>query len=380
MAGNPKTVLVFKGRCPDCAERIADLPAPLPQVGDDFDWMVRDFDSFRRFMLEELAARFPERTRWTPADMEVVIVEVFAAVLDQLSDMLDRTAAEAFLETARRPESVRRLLSFIGYDAVTAAGLKDANELERLWTRNPSVMESARRQGPNAVHTQRRMVTVDDYARLLKEHPLVLSTHAWSRWTGSWPTIQVAVILWNNCLLDQRNILFPEELKQSVDRFHTTLGLFPPVWDPAPPSMRTILRPFLDHWRMTGQETLLMDAQPVGISMSLSIRISDNYFRSEIRQAVKRVLGTGPRGFFEPGRLGFGQDIFAGDIFQALMSLDGVESVCLNRFKRFGDRFPDQSDTGIISLNELEIPVCDNDPERPERGFYHLSLHGGRRG
>ena len=83
--------------------------------------VVRDYDGFRLFMLEELAARFPERTRWTPADMEVVLVEQLAALLDQLSDMLDRIAGEGYLETARRPDSVRRLLGLIGYDAVKMA-------------------------------------------------------------------------------------------------------------------------------------------------------------------------------------------------------------------------------------------------------------------
>jgi len=109
MAESPKSELVFEGRCPDCAERRVELPAPLPETGDDFAWLVRDYDSFRRFMLEELAGRFPERTRWTAGDLEVVLVEALAAVLDQLSDMTDRVAAEASLETARRPESVRRL-------------------------------------------------------------------------------------------------------------------------------------------------------------------------------------------------------------------------------------------------------------------------------
>ena len=391
MADNPKTRLSFEGRCPDCAERQLDLPPPLPVVGDDFDWMVRDFDSFRRFMLEELAARFPERTRWTPADMEVVLLEVLAAVLDQLSDMADRVAAEAFLETARRPESVRRLLGLIGYDAATAAGLVDDSsnmengktrkeKLEHLWRQNRVLMDMARQEGPRAIHTQRRMVTVEDYANRLKEHPLVLRAHAWSEWSGSWTTIRVAVILWNDSLLDQEGLEYPVELTKTVDDFHLKQGLWLPIWAPESPTIRTALRPCLDAYRMLGQEVVLQDVVSVGIKMSLSIRVADNYFQSEVRHAVQEVLGTGPGGFFEPGRLGFGEDLFASDIFQVVMSLDGVENVCLNRFKRFGDHYPDQADTGQIVLEELEIAVCNNDSANPERGFYNLSLHGGRRG
>ena len=392
MADNPKTRLSFEGRCPDCAKRQIDLPPPLPVVGDDFDWMVRDFDSFRRFMLEELAARFPERTRWTPADMEVVLLEVLAAVLDQLSDMADRVAAEAFLETARRPESVRRLLGLIGYDAATAAGLVDDSsdmengetreeKLERLWRQNRVLMDMARQEGPRAIHTQRRMVTVEDYANRLKEHPLVLRAHAWSEWSGSWTTIRVAVVLWNDSLLDQDELNYPIELQGMVNNFHFKHGLWPLVWEPeSPPTIRTALRSCLDAYRMLGQEVVLEDVLPVGIKMSLSIRVADNFFRSEVRHAVQDALGTGPGGFFEPGRLGFGDDLFAGDIFQVVMSLDGVENVCLNRFKRFGDHYPDQADTGQIVLEELEIAVCNNDPANPERGFYNLSLHGGRKG
>lgn len=392
MADNPKTRLSFEGRCPDCAERQIDLPPPLPVVGDDFDWMVRDFDSFRRFMLEELAARFPERTRWTPADMEVVLLEVLAAVLDQLSDMADRVAAEAFLETARRPESVRRLLGLIGYDAATAAGLVDDSsdmengetreeKLERLWRQNRVLMDMARQEGPRAIHTQRRMVTVEDYANRLKEHPLVLRAHAWSEWSGSWTTIRVAVVLWNDSLLDQDELDYPIELQEMVNNFHFKQGLWPLVWEPeSPPTIRTALRSCLDAYRMLGQEVVLEDVLPVGIKMSLSIRVADNFFRSEVRHAVQDALGTGPGGFFEPGRLGFGDDLFAGDIFQVVMSLDGVKNVCLNRFKRFGDHYPDQADTGQIVLEELEIAVCNNDPANPERGFYNLSLHGGRKG
>ena len=391
MAENPQTTLTFIGRCPDCAERQVQLPPALPEVGDDFDWLVRDYDSFRRFMLEELAARFPERTRWTPADMEVVLIEVLAAVLDQLSDMLDRVATESYLETARRPETVRRLLALIGFDAATTAGLTDEDpaapnaqtkeqQLEQLWRRNPTLMEAAKREGPLAIHTQRRMVTVADYAARLVDHPLVLRATAWEEWSGSWTALRVAAVLWQEHRLDDQGLEFPGDLKGQVAAFHRLNFQPEPVWEPDPPTIRTVLRPYLDALRMIGQEVFLQDAEPVSIKMFISIRVAENFFQSEVRHAVNQALGTAPGGFFEPGRLDFGEDVYASDIFQTLMALDGVENVCLNSFKRLGDRFPDQADTGVILLQGLEIAVCDNDPARPERGFFNLKLSGGRKG
>lgn len=397
MAELPPAELLFGGSCPDCGERRIDLPDPLPAVGDDFDWLVRDYDGFRLFMLEELAARFPERSRWTPADLEVALVEVLAAVLDQLSDMLDRVAGEAYLETARRPESVRRLLMMIGFDAVAQAlargtiagdstdGAEASRHLDRRWLANPHEMDAARRAGPRSIHVQHRMVSVSDYATRLEEHPLVERAHGWSEWTGSWTTIMVAIIGWSNLLLDATELeggdplVYPSELRDQVDLFHRERGLFLPALGDGPP-LRSILGPYLESYRMAGQEVLLLDAVPVGISMSLSVRVAGNYFQSEVRRAVGEALGTGPGGFFEPGRLAFGEDLHASDVIQTLMGLDGVESVCLNRFKRIGSQFPDQSAAGRIVLEGLELAVCDNRPGEPDRGYYRLTLHGGLKG
>ncbi len=393
MAETPRGRLTFLGKCPDCGERQVQLPAVLPDVGDDFDWRVRDYDGFRLFMLEELAARFPERRRWTPADMEVVLVEVLAAVLDQLSDTADRVASEATLETAQRPESVRRLLALIGYDAVRVAlargeialeaGEGDAEaeaRLEAFWRQNPYAMDSARRAGPRAIHTQRRMVTLGDYAQRLEEHPLVLRAHAWSAWSGSWNTLYVAVVGWSDKSLDQTGIDFPEEIRQEVEAFNVERDLGIPEWQNPRPTLRTLVRPYLDTYRLAAQEVILRDTRPVGITMAFSIQVASNYFQSEIRNAVRQALGTAAGGFFEPGRLRFGEDVHLSDLLQALMALDGVENVCFNRFKRLGSRFRDQVKSGRIVLEDLEIAVCDNDPQRPERGYYRLTLHGGRRG
>lgn len=131
---------------------------------------------------------------------------------------------------------------------------------------------------------------------------------------------------------------------------------------------------------MLGQELKLQDADLVGIELALSIRVRDNYFQSEVRRALEEALGRGPTGFFRPGRLRFGEDLHIANIIQTLMALDGVENVCVNRFKRLGSQFADESVGGRIVLTGLEIAVCDNDPAHPERGFFRLTLHGGRAG
>lgn len=386
MADLPAPQLEFRPGCPDCAERTVRLPAPLPDVGDDFDWRVRDYDGFRLSMLEELAARFPERDRWTPADEEVVLVEAFAAVLDGLSDMLDRVTAEAYLETARIPQSVRRLLLLVGYDAVDRArddGQIDdtdgAAALDRLWLRRPELMDLARRAGPQEVRRQKRMVTVADHAERLEDHPLVRRATAWTAWTGAWQTVDVAVIALEGHDIDVEGIDFGD-VRAAVERFNAEHDIAAPLWGPRA-TIRTLLQPFIDAYRMAGQPVELQGARRIPVSLALSIRVGADYFRSEIRRAVQQALGTGSGGFFEPGRLRFGEDLHESDLVQALTGLEGVEEVCVNRMTRLDRRSPEPAPPpDRIVFENVEIAACDNDPAHPEHGYYRLTLHGGRAG
>lgn len=399
MAVDPVAELLFDGACPDCGRRLIDLPDILPSVGDDFDWDQRDYDGFRLFMLQELAARFPERRRWTPADVEVTLVEVLAYGLDQLSDALDRAAAESFLETARRPESLRRLLLLIGYDvagmgkrlrtppfaelseleALAPLTSADAERFDRWWLDHPEQMNQARLDGPRAIHDQHRMVTLEDFEQQLEQHPLVLRAHAWERWDGSWSTVHVAVIAWQRLGLDADNTVYSDEVWDQTRAFHAERDLALPARADQP-NVRSVLYPYIETYRMVGQEVVLDEAVEVGITLTLSIQVNSQYFQSEVRHAVERALGTGPGGFFAPGRLRFGEDLWASDLYQLLMGLSGIDNICLNRFKRLGDRFQDETASGRIVLEGLEVAICDNDPARPERGYYRLMLHGGRKG
>lgn len=223
--------LIFDGGCPDCGERIAALPLPIPGVRDDFDWQARDYDSFRLFMMQELASRFPERRRWTPADMEVVIVELLAAALDRASHALDRVQAERYLDTARRPESLRRLLMLIGYDARLRVPPEELDrrkeptageKVEGYWRDNPGAMEFARAEGPRLIAEQNRMVTLADHADVLEAHPLVALARARLVWTGAWQTILVSVLLEEDKMLDEAlhkgaaDAEFPDQLRREL--------------------------------------------------------------------------------------------------------------------------------------------------------------------
>jgi hypothetical protein len=343
--------------------RAVIMPLSLPKLGDDFVWEARDFDGFRMVMLEELAARFPERAQWTPADLEVVLVEVLAWALDQLSDMLDRVTAEAYLETARRPESVRRLLSLIGYEA-------DYRE----WSRNPVSMEAARLAGPKSVHQQRRMVNVDDYAEGMEMHPLVRRAVSSTRWNGSWHCVLITVILWDWGRLNQAISDFPDFM-EPLEAFHAQHGL-PSITGKT--CVIDSLKAWSDARRMAGQEILFEEAARVGVDIGLDIAIAPQYYQSEVLQAVDNIFNAREGGFFEIGRLSFGTNLNKGDVIQAVMQLEGIENVQITTFKRSGSDSVEIEDR--IVLEDFEVAVCDNAPEAPLYGVLTIQCSGGLRG
>lgn len=420
MATLPDPTLSFDGTCPDCGERVAELPFALPGVDDDFDWNVRDYDSFRLFMMQELASRFPSRKRWTAADMEVVIVEDLAAALDRASHALDRVQGERFLDSARRPESVRRLLKIIGYDAVEKTtssvldSLRDADQtrfdamtpdqqaqnplrseevlIEAYWRDQPEAMETARWEGPRLIAEQRRMVTLEDHETLLGGHPLVALAQAKLTWTGAWSTILVAALLEDGTALDtplhtpdagDPDPQVPSDLRRELwdeivawhDAEHLPL---PPI--NADLTGRRILRGVIDQFRLVGTEVFLEDAHGAPITMTLSVRAKPGFFRTELRQALGEVFAADEGAFFEPGRHKFGAPLYASDVIEAAMQVEGVEVACLNLFRRVGKGYEDQSADGIITIGPDEFIQCMNNRSRPDQGSYRIVVNGGEIG
>ncbi len=88
------------------------MPAPVPAV----DYTNKDYASLRQAMLDLARYRLPEWTDQTPADLGVLMIDLFAYMGDIVLYYQDRIASESFLTTAAERRSVLLLLRLIGYE------------------------------------------------------------------------------------------------------------------------------------------------------------------------------------------------------------------------------------------------------------------------
>lgn len=106
----------FKADCPsdfDCEhEAAAEAPSAEQPL---LDYLVKDYQGFRRLMLDRLATSMPDWKTRTPADLGVAVVEVLAYAADHLSYYQDAVATEAYLGTAHQRSSVRRHARLLDY-------------------------------------------------------------------------------------------------------------------------------------------------------------------------------------------------------------------------------------------------------------------------
>lgn len=80
------------------------------------DYLARDADALRARLLDRFAALVPGWDDRSPADVVVMMLELFAALGDRLAYWQDAVGVEAFLGTARRRASIRRHARLLDYD------------------------------------------------------------------------------------------------------------------------------------------------------------------------------------------------------------------------------------------------------------------------
>ena len=85
------------------------------------DYTDKDFDSLRQALLNLATFRLPEWTDRSPADLGMLLVDLFAYMGDVVAYYQDRIASESFLDTAVERRSILNLLRLIGYELAPPA-------------------------------------------------------------------------------------------------------------------------------------------------------------------------------------------------------------------------------------------------------------------
>ena len=118
----------------DCAPAPPAGPGPAePAV--PIDYLAKDFASFCQALSNFSAARYPQWTERSEADLGVMLMELLSALADELSYLQDRIAAEAALDTATQRLSLVQHARLVDYEpapALAATTLMQFDVAEQL--------------------------------------------------------------------------------------------------------------------------------------------------------------------------------------------------------------------------------------------------------
>jgi len=90
-------------------------PAPPAPTNPAIDYLNKDYESFRHTLIAAMIERVPGWRATSEADLDQVLIDLFSAAADELSDFQDRTVQEGYISTARRRVSLARLGRLMDY-------------------------------------------------------------------------------------------------------------------------------------------------------------------------------------------------------------------------------------------------------------------------
>lgn len=212
-------------------------------------------------------------------------------------------------------------------------------------------MEEVRQFAPQAFRTQERAVTTADWAEVAERFPGVQKAVACFRWTGSWYTVFITIDRTGGLSVEED--VFTREIRAHLERF-----------------------------RIAGYDLKITDPVFVPLDVLLVVCVKPGYFRGHVKQTLLTIfsrhdLPDGRRGFFHPDNFTFGQPVYLSRIYEAAMAVDGVESVDVTRFRRWGKKPNQERENGVLTTAPLEVVRLDNDPSQPENGKIEFEMRGG---
>ncbi len=227
---------------------------------------------------------------------------------------------------------------------------------------DPETIEQVREYAPAAFHAEQfRAVTEADYVKAAKKMPELQGAVAAFRWTGSWYTVFVAVAPRNPA----------DIITEAGGRTHIT------------PSLRQKVLDFLTHYKLAGYDLEIRSAEYVPLALSVDLCVAAGYFRTDVAQAVRQALSNqinpdGSLGFFHPSKFNFGQDVYLSQIYSAVEEVEGMDSLVITEFHRFGKPENGELQLGVLPIGAWEIARLDNDANFAENGVFQITVMGGK--
>ena len=133
---------------------------------------------------------------------------------------------------------------------------------------------------------------------------------------------------------------------------------------------------------MAGYDVEINAPRFVPLDIKIRVCVAPGYFRVNVKQSLLRELSTGVLpdgrlGVFHPDNLSLGQPLYLSRIYDAAMRVDGVASIDVLKFQRWGHPAGQELANGVIRTARLEILRLDNDPNFPENGRLEFEMLGG---
>ena len=226
---------------------------------------------------------------------------------------------------------------------VTAAAIECVrNPLPARGGVDPETIEHVRQAAPAAFRTQERAVTESDYAAVAERIRGVEQAAATFRWTGSWYTVFNTVDRAGGVAVDD--------------------------------AFRRDARAFIDRYRVVGNDLEIDTPRFVPLEIAMRVCVDQQHFRAD----VHAVLLERFRRFFDPDHFTFAQPLYLSAIYAAARSVEGVDGVVIDVFRRRGFPNSDGLDAGRLDFDRLEIAQLANSRDFPERGVLNVTIQGGR--
>jgi hypothetical protein len=135
------------------------------------------------------------------------------------------------------------------------------------------------------------------------------------------------------------------------------------------------LRRFLERFRMAGYDLEVDAPQFVPLEIELDVCVKPGFFPGDVHAALRAAFSAGDiHGFFHPDRFTFEQPLYLSQLISAAMTVPGVDWVKVTRFRRWAGLDDSALDSGVLTVERLEVIRLDNDPSMPENGRIAFNL------